>query len=121
MLRQKATVWSLKILGPFHTIAPQMPGLCSVSSSLLRSPGGERILCPKGPPHSGFVFITERVLCRGVVISLCDRLDNGVLADSRDPGYRISLPKQLPNCGVDTFLLRKSNLKKPQHAGGPVV
>ena len=55
------------------------------------------------------------------MLSLCDRLDNGVLADSRDPGYRISLPKQLPNCGVDTFLLRKSNLKKPQHAGGPVV
>lgn len=53
----------------------------------------ERILCWEGLPHRQLCFITEGVLCEGVVISVCDRQDNGMLADSRNLRYHISLPK----------------------------
>lgn len=33
----------------------------------------------------------------------------GMLAESRNRGHHVVLPKQLPNCGVDTLLLRESN------------
>lgn len=39
--------------------------------------------------------------------SVSDRWDNVMCADSRALGYHISLPKQLPNCGVDALLLRE--------------
>ena len=39
--------------------------------------------------------------------SVCEKLDNVTRADSRTLGYHISLPKHLPNCGVETLLLRK--------------
>lgn len=75
---------------------------CSASSSLLRSHGGERMLCWKGL-HIAALFITERVLCRGAVISVCDRLDSGMLADSRNLAHHISLPSSCQTGARHTF------------------
>lgn len=33
--------------------------------------------------------------------SVCEKLDNVTRADSRTLGYHITLPKHLPNCGVE--------------------
>lgn len=49
--------------------------------------------------------------------SVSDRWDNVMCADSRALGYHISLPKQLPNCGVDALLLREPSRNQNTHVG----
>jgi len=57
--------------------------------------------------RSAQVMLVTKGFVSGSGDSVCEKLDSVTRADSRTLGYHIFLPKHLPNCGVETLLLRK--------------
>lgn len=67
--------------------------------------------------HTAALFYHREGFVSGSGDSVSDRWDNVMCADSRALGYHISLPKQLPNCGVDALLLREPSRNQNTHVG----